>query len=134
MIVGHGPTPVSWDRGFWESAARGILSMQRCETCGRLQFYPRPVCTACFSTQLSWQPVSGTGVVEAFTLVRVPVREAFRPDVPIMLAEIQLREGVRMISRIVGAPEDGIHVGDEVTVTFLPSADGTSLIPHFRPT
>jgi uncharacterized protein len=126
------PTPAPWDEPFWANARRGVLSVQRCGSCGRLQFYPRPVCVACFGRALEWQPVSGRGRIHSFTLVRAPQHPAFRPDVPIVLAEIELDEGVRMLSRIVGAETAAVALGAPVTVVFLETENETIRLPHFE--
>ncbi|MEE8160843.1 MAG: zinc ribbon domain-containing protein, partial [Acidobacteriota bacterium] len=60
------PKVMAWDKGFWESARKGVLSAQQCEQCQSLQLYPRTVCLKCFSRNLSWKALSGKGKVHAF--------------------------------------------------------------------
>jgi uncharacterized protein len=126
------PTPTGWDAEFWTLAARGILAMQACAVCGSLQFYPRPVCTGCFGRDLSWRPVSGRGRVHSFTFVRAPVHPAFKPEVPVILVEVELEEGVRMLSRLVECGPDEVALGAPVSVVFVPTARDDIRLPHFR--
>jgi len=126
------PTPTGWDAEFWTLAARGILAVQACATCGRLQFYPRPVCAGCFGRDLTWRPVSGHGRVHSFTLVRAPVHPAFKPEVPIILVEVELDEGVRMLSRMVECEPGEVTLGAQVSVVFEDTARDDTRLPHFR--
>ncbi len=120
------------DRGFWEAAAKGELRLQKCRSCGVLQFFPRAVCTACLGHDLEWAPVSGKGRVHTFSLCRVPRNRAFMDEVPIHVAEVELDEGVRMVTRIVGANRDQVTSGAPVTVTFMETEDPDIKLPVFE--
>jgi len=120
------------DRGFWEGAAAGELRLQKCRKCGVVQFFPRAVCTGCLSSDLEWMRASGKGKVHTFTLVRVPRNRAFMDEVPIYLAEVELEEGVRMVTRIVGDNRDRVALGAPVQVTFLETEDPKIKLPVFE--
>ena len=47
MAGGLAPTPTPETAPYWEAAAAGRLSIQRCRTCGRHYFYPRSFCPRC---------------------------------------------------------------------------------------
>jgi hypothetical protein len=64
--------------------------------------------------------------------VRHPFRRVWEPLVPYVLAVVELTEGPRMISNVIGVEPDGVRVGMEVTVTFQPISD-TITLPLFRP-
>ena len=49
------PHVIDVDRGFWDGVQQDKLLIQKCRECGRLQFFPRPVCVGCLSTSLTWQ-------------------------------------------------------------------------------
>lgn len=120
------------DEGFWEGARAGELRLQRCRKCGVVQFFPRAVCTGCLSGDLEWMRASGKGKVHTFTLVRVPRNRAFLDEVPIYLAEVELEEGVRMVTRIVGERRDQVTLGAPVRVTFLDTEDAEIKLPVFE--
>jgi uncharacterized OB-fold protein len=65
------------DRPFWEGAAKGKFLLQKCKSCGKVQFFPRVACVDCFG-ELSWLEAKGTGKIHTFTLVRVPRNPAFQ--------------------------------------------------------
>lgn len=120
------------DRGFWEGAAAGELRLQKCCKCGVVQFFPRAVCTGCLSSDLEWVAASGKGKVHTFTLVRVPRNRAFMDEIPIYLAEVELEEGVRMVTRIVGEKRDQVQLDAPVKLTFMDTEDPEIKLPVFE--
>jgi len=84
---------------FWKACSEGRLVVQRCRACGRHQFYPRPYCLAC-QGEVEWVEASGAGTIYALTTVRVPVQPELPP--PYMVAIVELAEGPRLLTNIVG--------------------------------
>ena len=120
------------DQLFWKGAAEGKLLIQKCRACGKLQFFPRVVCTGCFSCELDWVQASGTGKVHSFSWVFVPGNPAFKEEVPICYANIILDEGVIMESRIVGKNVQTVEMGAKVRVVFQETADPGIKLPVFE--
>ena len=127
------PDPVT--RPFWDSVKAHAMSIQRCSACRKYVFYPRGHCPACFGRDLAWTPVSGRGVVHAFTIVHYHSTPAFRADTPYVVALIELDEGVRMMSNLVEVTPDPQHVqvGLPVEVVYDDVTPELTL-PKFRPT
>jgi uncharacterized OB-fold protein len=119
---------------FWESVKAHAMQLQRCNGCGRFIFYPRGVCPHCFSDDLAWQPVAGTGAVHAFTIVHRHPSPAFNDEAPYVVALIELDEGVRMLSNLVDIEPDpaSVKVGLPVEVVYDGATDEVTL-PKFRP-
>ncbi|MSO38472.1 MAG: hypothetical protein EXQ69_09545 [Acidimicrobiia bacterium] len=107
--------------------------LQRCAQCARLRFYPRALCPYCYSHEASWQPVAGKGFVYAATVVHRPPSPAFAADVPYVVAIIELDEGPRMMSNVVGCTPESVVVGMLVEVVFDVVSPEITL-PRFRPT
>lgn len=131
------PRVIDVDQEFWDGVQQDKLLIQKCRECGRLQFFPRPVCGGCFSGNLAWQESAGRGTVYSFTLVRVPRHPAFRKLVeetgqPVIFAEIELAEGVRMMSQIVDCRPEDVKLGGQVRVTFAPVPGAEFKLPKFR--
>jgi uncharacterized OB-fold protein len=103
---------------FWQATKRHELVMQRCNKCSNWIFYPREQCPICFSQDLGWEKVSGNGRVYAVTIIHQPGNAAFEPDVPYAFAIVQLDEGVRMPTNIVGCPWEDVKIDMPVTVEF----------------
>ncbi len=119
------------DQAYWEGAAAGKLLLQKCKSCGKVQFFPRVACVDCFS-ELDWIESKGTGKIHSFTLVRVPRNPAFKEDVPIYYINVILDEGVIMESRLVGDSKEKVKLGDRVKVVFQQTHDPNIKLPCFE--
>jgi uncharacterized protein len=114
---------------YFEGARAGLLRLQRCRSCAAWQFYPRSLCTACGSRSLAWEAASGEGRIASFTVVRRPLSPAY--TAPYIVALIDLAEGPRMMSQVVGADPESVAVGAAVRVQFEAWSDTVSL-PVFQ--
>lgn len=128
------PVPAVRDdlRPFFEAAAEGRLVVQRCIGCGALRFPARPLCSSCLGREADWVPVSGRGTVFTFNVMHQVYHPGFRDDVPYAVVLVELEEGPRMISRLVGCPPDQVEIGMPVAVLFERVSDDVTL-PKFRP-
>ena len=115
---------------FWRSASEGKLMLKVCTQCGAVMYYPRILCTSCMSTDLQWREASGSGIVHAFSVVYRPPGPAFAPDIPYIVALIELAEGPRVFSNIIGVLPGSVYVGMPVEARFDKMADGIG-IPRF---
>ena len=89
-------------------STRGGSCIQQCAACGKLRHYPRPVCDACYSMEVTWQQVSGRGPVHSWTVAHHPFHPGFKTELPYVLATVDLEEGVRMIAQLRGVAPDAI--------------------------
>lgn len=131
------PDVTEVDKPFWDAVQNQKLVLQYCRECGRLQYLPRPVCLDCFSLNLDWQESKGTGKVYSFSQVYIPVRPGPRiyvqdMGVPIILASIELDDGVRAVSEIVDCKPEDIHIGDRVHVCFRDAPGTNYKLPKFQ--
>ena len=124
------PTPIT--QPFWDAAKERRLSIQRCASCERYIFYPRPLCPYCGSTELIWTDVSGRGVVYSYTIARRPTMRAFAEDVPYVIAIVELAEGPHMTTHIVDCEPEAVAIGMPVEATFEDANDEVTLV-KFRP-
>ncbi len=119
------------DQPFLEGAAAGKLMLQKCRSCGKVQFFPRVACVDCFG-ELDWIAAKGTGKVHSFTLVRVPRNPAFKDETPIYYLNVILDEGVIMESRLVGDTREKVKTGDRVKAVFQETHDPKIKLPCFE--
>ncbi|MER6627914.1 OB-fold domain-containing protein [Streptomyces sp. NPDC000987] len=116
--------------GFWEGVARRRLLIQRCAGCGVLRFPWLPGCGACGCPDWDTVEASGEGTVHSYVVVHHPPAPGFDP--PYAVALVELAEGVRMVSNVVGLPCDDVRIGLPVRLAF--QADGEEpVLPLFRP-
>jgi len=118
-------------RPFWEATKQHELRYQTCDDCDGIVFYPRRHCPHCMSMKLSWKTSRGEGTVYTYTVIRQIGHPAFRELAPYVVAWIDLDEGFRMLSNVVGVDVDNVHIGQRVRVTWE-DQDGVSL-PLFTP-
>ncbi|MDA1296379.1 MAG: Zn-ribbon domain-containing OB-fold protein [Chloroflexi bacterium] len=130
------PLPVAQPESdhYWEQAANGKLVLQRCSDCGEAQFYPRVMCIHCGSRSIEWIESSGRATLFTFAIVHVPPHPGFRGDVPYVTAIVELEEGVRMPSQVIGIEPDPdqLRIGMPLQVVFDQVTDDVAL-PKFRP-
>jgi uncharacterized OB-fold protein len=115
---------------FWEGVEAEEFRLQRCGSCGRAVFFPRVLCPHCHSDDLSWFRASGQGTIYSYTVVR-RTWGVFAEDVPYVVVLVDLDEGPRFLSRLVGdAP---VEIGQRVEVVFsdLDVEDGP-VLPCFQ--
>ncbi|MEU7054459.1 OB-fold domain-containing protein [Streptomyces sp. NPDC046197] len=126
--------------GFWEGAARHQLLIQRCTGCGTLRHPWLPGCNACGCPEWDTVEASGEGTVYSYVVMHHPPFPAFDP--PYAVGLIQLAEGVRMVSNVVGVPYDEVRIGLPVRVEFQhyeeegagAAGDDPVVLPVFRVT
>ena len=126
------PQPTEDSRPFWDALRSRRLDLQTCADCGTMRHYPRPVCSACHSMAVVWTTASGRGCVHSWTVSHQAFHSAFQDCLPIILATVDLEEGVRMNCRLDGVAPEEIEIGLPVEVDFEDVDDGVAL-PYFRP-
>ncbi|RJP16718.1 MAG: Zn-ribbon domain-containing OB-fold protein [Candidatus Abyssobacteria bacterium SURF_5] len=117
---------------FWEGCKAGKLLLPKCRSCGQMFFFPNHFCPECLSEDVDWIDSSGKGVVHTFTIISRPPSDAFAADVPYVVAVIDLEEGPRMLSNVIGIPPEHVRVGMPVEVVFERVSEEITL-PKFRP-
>ncbi|MER2536465.1 MAG: OB-fold domain-containing protein [Rhizobiaceae bacterium] len=120
------------EKPFWESLRQHRMKIQHCEDCGKWCFLPRTMCPHCLSTKLEWKPVSGRGRIFATTTQHHPPSPAFAQDVPYNISLVELDEGVRMITNVIGCPVESIKIGMAVNVVYDDVTEDVTLA-KFRP-
>ena len=128
------PNPNEADtRAFWEGTKDKELRYQKCNDCSTVVFYPRRHCTGCLGNNLSWHTASGQGTVYSYSVVRQSYHPFFRGRVPYAVAWIDLDEGPRLLSNVVGVedPLNEVQIGQRVEVEWEEHENLS--IPLFRP-
>ncbi|MEM7410526.1 MAG: bifunctional MaoC family dehydratase N-terminal/OB-fold nucleic acid binding domain-containing protein [Myxococcota bacterium] len=114
---------------FWEGVAQGELRIQRCLDCGHLQHPPTPMCPKCQSLQRGFVVSSGRGEVYSFVVAHHPAIPPFAYPNAIVLVELE--EGTRVVSNLVGVDPADITIGMPVEVEFT-RVDEDLVLPLFH--
>jgi uncharacterized OB-fold protein len=126
------PTIEAESRPFWDAAKEGILLIQRCDACGVAQHYPRVLCASCWSDLVRWEPAVGRGILYTYSTVFMNDLPPFSERLPYVVAAVDLEEGPRLMTRIVGAAPGELRVGMAVVVEFEEISEEVA-VPVFRP-
>lgn len=127
------PVPTPETQFFWDKCKEHELWLQRCETCQHVFFYPRMHCPECLSEDVPGFRASGKGILWTYMINHRPV-PGFEDDGPYAIAVVQLEEGPRMMSNIVGienTPEN-LVLDMPLEVVFEDATEEIS-IPKFKP-
>ena len=109
-------TPVT--APFWEAARRHELVVQRCVACGQHRFPPELACFACASRETAWPRMSGRATLYAWTIAHPPLLPYFTERAPWPVAAVQLDEGPRLVTNLVGVPVEEYAIGMPLVVDF----------------
>lgn len=126
------PLPTTDTKPYWEACARHEFIIPRCRSCGKHFFYPRSLCPNCMSTDLEWVKASGRGKVYSFSVVQHPFRPEWKDAVPYVAALVDLEEGPRMSTNIVGCKPEEVKIDMPVEVVFEDLVPGVA-VPKFKP-
>jgi len=126
------PRPSPESVPYWDAAKNHRLEVQRCNACGQFWFPPSASCPHCLAADFAWTPVSGKGKVYSFVVFHRVYHPSYEGEVPYVVGLVELDEGPRMLTNIVGIPVDKVRCNMPVTVVFDDVAEGVS-IPKFTP-
>ena len=121
------PIPDAESEPFWTAVNEGRLLVQECSVCGQRQLYGRSLCTNCHSAALTWIESSGLGTIYSRTIIRQNPSRSFKHLIPFVVALIDLDDGPRMMSNVVGTPAEDVKIGDRVRVVFEEVTEFSSL-------
>lgn len=117
---------------FFAAARRHELVVQRCHGCGAYRFPARDRCSACLSREAEWRRVSGHGTVFSYAVMHQVYHPGFADEVPYAVVVVELEEGARVLSNVVGCPVQEMRIGMPVEVVF-DEVGAEVTLPKFRP-
>jgi uncharacterized OB-fold protein len=105
-------------RPFWDSVEAHAVRLQKCESCGALRYIPAEICSRCGSEAAAWTLISGRGKVYTFTVIHRAPTPAYQADAPYVIAHVELDEGPRMISNLIGCNSADVRIGMPVRLVY----------------
>jgi len=128
------PVPTPETQPFWDGCKAHELRLPYCRACERFFFYPRPFCPRCFGWEIEWRRCSGRGRLYSYAIQYRPQAPGFQDDVPYITAIVELEEGPRLMTNLVGIEPDPalIRCDMPVEVVFDDVTDEVTLA-KFRP-
>lgn len=126
------PVPTPTTQPYWDGTQAGELRLQQCGDCTKHVFYPRVRCPNCGSAKLAWVATSGRGRLYSYVINHMPP-PGWEGDVPYVVAVVQLDEGPRMLSNLVGVPPDPAALVLDMPLEVVFEPRGERMLPLFRP-
>lgn len=126
------PTVDDDSRVYWEAYAEGRFLIARCGACGRVHHYPRPCCPFCWGEDVAPWEASGRATLYTYSTVYVNESSPFRERLPYVAAMVELDEGPRVMSTVIGCAHADLYIGMPLMVGFQP-LDEELVAPVFRP-
>lgn len=126
------PNPLPESAPFWQGAREHRLMIPRCNACGKAWFPPSAMCPHCLSSDTSWVEACGRATVFSFVVFHRVYHPYFADKVPYVVAVVELAEGPRLLSNIVGIDPGAVRCGMALEAVFEDATPEVT-IPKFRP-
>ena len=120
---------------FWDATKRRELTYQTCNRCNAVIFYPRRHCPVCGGRDTTWRVSKGEGTVYTFSVIMQSRHPAFADLGAYAVAYVDLDEGFRMMSNIVGVadPVNDVRCGMRVRLRWQEQGEDAVALPMFEP-
>jgi uncharacterized OB-fold protein len=126
------PAISSLSQPYWDGLRRHELCLQRCDHCATAWYPPAPLCPRCWSRKFTWSKLSGHGRVNSWVVFHQAYFRGFEPEIPYNVAEVELDEGPRLLTNLVGVANEDIRAGLAVEIVFE-EATAEITLAKFRP-
>jgi len=117
---------------FWAATQEGRLVFMRCPHCANAFLPARPECPNCLSPGAQWEAASGEARLISWVVYHRPPNPAFADRVPYTVAIVELDEGPRMTTNIIGVAEpESLSIEQRLVLRI--EQEGDVAVPRFAP-
>lgn len=116
------------NRAHWDGAREGRLMIQACSDCGALRYPFSKLCPHCHGTNSQWKQASGKGAVWSWCVFHRAYFKGFESELPYNVVLIELDEGLKIYSNIVGVANESLRVGMRVRAVFETATEAVTLV------
>ena len=116
---------------YWDGLRDHQLLVQQCADCGMLRHYPRPMCDACYSFEVTWKQLAPSGRIHSWAVSHHPFHLAFKSDVPYITLTVDMADGIRLHAPLRGETSQAVAIGQPVCLMFE-DIDATLTLPCFE--
>jgi len=136
MVEYTKPIPMADEdsKPFFEGAQRHELMLMRCRNCRAWRLPSRPRCPDCWSTDTEWARASGRGTLYSFGIMHQKMHPAFASEVPYQFAIVELEEGPRIVSNVVGVADDELKVDMPLVAVYDDVAEDATIVRFTKAT
>jgi len=119
---------------YLKNIEEGMFRAYKCVDCGMVIAPPSGTCYGCGSNKMDWTEVSGKGKLVSFTVIHI-APDDFADEVPYFIAIVELEEGTRVSSRLLGfdplKPEE-VKLGTPLVLDYEKGKTGKTYLA-FKP-
>ncbi len=119
------------NRPHWDGLREGTLRFQACEACGHIWLPPRGHCPACLADAAEWREAGGGGTLISWVVYHVAYHESLKDRLPYNVAIVELDEGPRLLTNVVGCDHADLRPGLRLTLAIEWEDD--LALARFRP-
>jgi len=112
------PAISSLSQPYWDGLRNRELKLPKCDECAMVWYPPAPLCPSCWSRKFTWTRLSGRGRVSSWVVFHQSYFRGFEAEVPYNVAEVELDEGPRLLTNLVGVSNDAIRAQMPVEIVF----------------
>ncbi|MCU1673663.1 MAG: hypothetical protein JWN77_1776 [Frankiales bacterium] len=123
------PTVTPLTEPYWAGLTEGELRHQVCGACSNVWLPAREECPRCLSEDVAWQASSGRGRLISWVVYHQASHPAFADRVPYNVAVVELDEGARLITNVLGPLEE---LAIERPVVLQIEQEAGFSVPRFR--
>lgn len=116
------------NRAHWDGAREGRLMIQACSDCGALRYPFSKLCPHCHGANSQWKQASGKGAVWSWCVFHRAYFKGFESELPYNVVLIELDEGLKIYSNIVGVANESLRVGMRVRAVFETATEAVTLV------
>ena len=117
---------------YWEALAQGALRFQKCNACSHAWLPPRTECPHCLAAEWRWEKAGGGAKLISWVVYHIAYHPAFAKRLPYNVAVVELDEGPRLISNIIGIDDAEKLVIDQ-RLRLVIEPEGATAVPRFIP-
>ena len=116
----------------WTGLAEGRLRFQRCGACGNAWLPAREACPRCLADGATWEDASGRAKLVSWVVYHQSFHPAFAGRLPYTVAVVELDEGPRLYTNIVGVGDpEALRIDQPLDVVF--EVDDDITLARFKP-
>lgn len=118
MAEKHLPVPTPTTEPFWDALRKHRFVLQFSPSTGAWVYYPRALAPGTLADDLEWREASGLATVYTFTVADRATAPAWQGATPQLIAVVELDEGPKVTTELVGVAPEAIRIGMRVRAVF----------------
>ena len=130
-VQAPGPEITDLNRPYWDGLREGRHHYQCCTSCGHRWLPARSECPGCLGDDWSWKQAGGRARLVSWVVYRIGYHASFAPRLPYTVAVVELEEGPRMFSNIVGVDASSLAI--DMPLRMVIEQEGDNAVARFTP-